>query len=312
MEAEIGMNRRKLLAAITIVLSLLAQPAPAAESTVTVTSLGTGLELPATLFRPDGPGPFPAIVIAHDCSGLGARSSGAPRRWATELLAQGYVILTPDSFTPRGMPDGVCTIGGPRREAAPAIRAADVYGALAFLRTLPYVDGTRIGLMGGSHGGATTLAAMVEPVAADALAAAKRNGFAAAIALYPSCGNRYGAWLPRRAEGIPGPVTSYDGVYRPIAPLLILTGADDDWTPAIHCEHLAQASSAAGLPVAIRVYPNAHHAFDSFARPRFVAERNNQFAPSGRGATTGGNSVAWAAAREEVARFFGERLKQGR
>jgi len=302
-----------LVGLLAVGLALLVRPAAAVESAVTVKSATTGLELPATLIRPDGPGPFPAIVIAHDCSGLGGRSSGGPRRWATELVARNYVVLMPDSFTPRGLPDGVCIAGSANRAAAaPSIRAADVYGALALLRTLPYVDGARIGLMGGSHGGATTLAALVEPGNADPLAAAKRHGFAAAIALYPSCGNRYGAWAPRRDQGVPGPVTSYGGVYRPLGPLLILTGAEDDWTPAAHCQEMARTSAAAGLPVAITVYPDAHHAFDSTGPHRYVAQRNNQFAPSGRGATTAGNATAWAAAREEVARFFGDRLNQGK
>jgi dienelactone hydrolase len=38
--------------------------------------------IPATVSKPDGPGPFPAVVILHDCSGLSATSSGAPGRWA--------------------------------------------------------------------------------------------------------------------------------------------------------------------------------------------------------------------------------------
>jgi dienelactone hydrolase len=298
--------------AIAIALALLVRPALAQESQLTVTATVSGLELPATLLRPDGPGPFPAIVIAHDCSGLGSRSSGAPRRWAAELLPQGYVILIPDSFTPRGMPDGICTRPGGGRLATPVMRSADVYGALAYLRGLDFVIATRIGLFGGSHGGATTLAAMVEPGPADQVAAAKRFGFTAAIALYPSCGTRYGAWAPRRDQGVPGPVTSYQGVYRPIALLLILIGAEDDWTPAIYCEKLAEISKAAGQPVDIRVYPFAHHAFDSAGRHRYVAERNNQFVASGQGATTAGHSGSWAAARAEVTRFFATHLKGAR
>src|SRR6266566_919534 len=66
-------------------------------------------QIPITVSRPDGPGPFPAVVIMHDCSGLGPRSSGAPGRWAKELVGRGYVALMPDSFSTRGHPDGVCT-----------------------------------------------------------------------------------------------------------------------------------------------------------------------------------------------------------
>src|SRR2546427_8870865 len=74
--------------------------------TTTATS-GTSEQIPASLLKPDGPGPFPAVVIMHDCSGLGARSSGAPIRWARELLERGYVIVLPDGFTTRGHAGGV-------------------------------------------------------------------------------------------------------------------------------------------------------------------------------------------------------------
>src|SRR5919198_2631697 len=73
---------------------------------IPTTAPSGGLEqIPAYLVKPEGPGPFPAVVIMHDCSGLGPRSSGAPLRWAQELVKQGYVVLMPDSFTTRGHAD---------------------------------------------------------------------------------------------------------------------------------------------------------------------------------------------------------------
>jgi hypothetical protein len=136
----------------------------ATQSFLKVTPIGSSLEIPATLIRPDGEGPFPALVILHDCSGLGPRSSGAPARRAADLVEQGYVVLIPDSFTPRGFADGVCFV--PVSQSATAngyVRAGDAYGALAALRALPFVDGKRVGVMGGSHGGWTVLAAMFDP-----------------------------------------------------------------------------------------------------------------------------------------------------
>jgi dienelactone hydrolase len=133
-------------------------------SIITTAPNGALEPIPAALFKPDGPGPFPAIVIMHDCSGIGPRSSGAPERWARELMGPGYVVLIPDSFTTRAHAGGVCTNPAPsRNEISPFGRVGDAYAALAYLRTLPYVDGTWVGLMGGSHGGTTTLASMVAP-----------------------------------------------------------------------------------------------------------------------------------------------------
>src|SRR5258706_3138072 len=230
----------------------------AEQLSLAITPTGSTLEIPATLIKPEGEGPFPAVVIVHDCSGLGSRSSGAPLRWAGELVPQGYVVIIPDSFSPRRFPDGVCLIPGSQTVSVNGnVRAADAYGALAALRGLPYVDGKRVGIIGGSHGGWTTLAAMYVPVDADdPLKAAKRNGFSAAIALYPACAPRFRAWSTSRFGSF-GPPPRYSGVYAPLAPLLILFGEKDDWTPAEPCR-LAEASRAAGYLVDIRVYPDAH------------------------------------------------------
>jgi dienelactone hydrolase len=300
--------RRLALAAGFILACGAAQAATKSE--VTIHSL-FGDALQAALLKPDGAGPFPAVVMLHDCSGLGPRSSGAPGRWADELAEQGYVVLIPDSFTARGLPNGLCTLrADQQRGITGETRAADAYGALAYLRTLPFVDGTRVGVMGGSHGGRSTLSSMVVPATpANRLAEAKRTGFVAGIALYPSCAGPYGGWSTKRANGATGRVVSYSGVYTPIAPLLILIGEADDWTPAEDCRRLAQASRAAGHPVEIKIYPGVHHSFDNTAPVRFVEARTNANAPTGKGATTGGDAAAWEDARKEVAAFFARHLK---
>jgi dienelactone hydrolase len=155
----------------------------------TTTPAGTSEEIPIELSKPDGAGPFPAVVIMHDCSGLGPRSSGAPGRWAKELVKQGYVVVLPDSFTTRGHPDGVCTDAvaqSGRREpgatGARRVRGARLPAHLALRRRLAGRA------HGGSHGGSTTLSSMIAPESdADLLASERRGGFAAAVALYPGC-----------------------------------------------------------------------------------------------------------------------------
>jgi dienelactone hydrolase len=311
---EVHVTRCKTLLFLGFCLALSGQDVCAAtESSLTVTPVGSSLEISATLITPDGEGPFPAIVIMHDCSGLGPRSSGAPMRWAKDLVQQGYVVLIPDSFTPRGFPDGVCIIPGSETTSASGYaRAADAYGALAALRALSFVDGKRVGVMGNSHGGWTVLAAMVAQLVDDsAMAEAKRNGFSAALALYPSCVARYGGWSTARQKGSRfGPAIAYSGTYQPLAPLLILIGEKDDWTPAEPCRRLVESSRAAGYPVEIKIYPGAHHAFDSDRPMRYDARRNNPNSPSGRGATTGGDSAAWQDARQQVTSFFSVHLKR--
>lgn len=54
---------------------------------------GESPPFPFTLSKPGGDGPFPAVVILHDCSGLGPRSSGMAWRWSSELTQRGYVTI---------------------------------------------------------------------------------------------------------------------------------------------------------------------------------------------------------------------------
>ncbi|PYM93057.1 MAG: dienelactone hydrolase family protein [Candidatus Rokuibacteriota bacterium] len=280
---------------VLIGAALLAGCAGAASelSIATTSPTGAAEHIASTLSKPEGPGPFPAVVIMHDCSGLGPRSSGAPDRWAKELVERGYVTLVPDSFTARGFPNGVCTDPSPRRaDVSPLRRNRDAYAALAHLRTLPFVDGRRVGLMGGSHGGSTTLTTMAAPDNDQSPQARERlAGFAAAVALYPGC-----AGLAARG-------------YRPVAPVLILIGEKDDWTPAEPCRVLTEAAQQAEHPVTIKIYPGAYHSFDSHNPVRYVATRVNSNAPGGRGATTGGDPAAWADSIRQVVAFFDRYLK---
>ena len=156
-----------------------------------------------------------------------------------------------------------------------------------------------MGLMGGSHGGSTTLAALAAADGdGDPLARAQRGGFAAAVALYPGCRARYGGWRP-----------DADGAYRPVAPLLILIGDRDDWTPAAPCEALVRSTRDGPHPAEIVVYPGARHSFDSDRPVRYVATRVNMNAPGGRGATTGGDPQAWADSIRRVTEFFDRTLR---
>ena len=262
--------------------------APTGPSLTTTVRNGVPEQIPFTLSKPEGPGPFPAIVLLHDCSGLGPSSSGAPGRWAAELVQHGYVVIVPDSFTTRGHAGGICTVPQMQRRRGVGFedRVRDAYAALAHLRTLPYIDAKRIGLMGSSHGGATTLAAIFAP------SGARRDGFAAAVALYPRCQ----PWNRRNAG------------QHPLAPLLILIGDKDDWTPVGPCRRLAETAQGAGDPVTIKVYPGVHHSFDSPNPERYVAARVNPAVPGGYGATTGGDPAAWADSIREVTAFFGRHL----
>ena len=266
---------RSLLGTGIIALALLA-----ACSGERVTGDGAGgVQIPIEVLRPEGAGPFPAVVVLHACNGA---NGVVTHQWMKRLVEQGYVVALPDSFTPRGYPTGVCGNGN---DVRPELRRADAYLALHQLEVRADVQAAHIGLIGFSHGGWSVLTTMARDT--GPLPSGAQHGFAAAVALYPFCEQRY-----------------QFRTYEPVGPLLILAGALDDWTPAAPCESLAERSAAAGLPVTIHVYPGAGHAFDSFAPPTFIAVANR-----GKGAHVGGVPEARNDAIARVTAFFGRWLK---
>ena len=243
---------------------------------------GQASSIPMRVVLPDGAGPFPAVVWMHSCAGL-VRGARHVEDWTRRLLKMGYVVAIPDSFSERGYPSGVCGNGA---LVTAETRASDAYAALRSLENRSDVIADHIGLMGHSHGGWTVLAAMDESIVARVRDGA-RHGFAAAVAFYPEC-----------AAG------SWTRAYRAAAPLLILNGELDDWTPAEPCQRLADVARAQGQPVSIVVYPGAYHSFDTYNPVMRIPE-----ARRGRGATIGGDNGAREDSVKQVEAFFARYLR---
>lgn len=223
--------------AVFLSLVVIALGSPPARATSQVafpsfTDWGEPTTLTGFLAKPPGPGPFPAVVMLHPCSGL---ASAAGTMWQNRLLEWGYVVLRVDSFGPRGLKN-VCkyeAIGSYDEDVFESdTRVEDAQGARQYLATLPYVDNNRIGLLGRSHGGAAVLNTLI--------AGAEPRPFDAAIALYPACGTL---------------------LLELNAPLLILIGKNDDWSVAAVCEQLEQPGMGAHKFTRI-VYPGVYHRYD--------------------------------------------------
>jgi dienelactone hydrolase len=189
---------------------------------------------------PPGRGPFPAVVLAHGCGGVGNADAG----WAPVLRQWGYATFVIDSFRGRNLRE-VCSNAA---ALAATQRVPDVYGALRMIATHPRIDARRLALMGFSHGGQLTVAAATawaqkQYLSADTL------GFRAFLPFYPWCN------------------TVYPEVQRLAAPMRVHSGALDDWTPAAPCAALVERARKAGQDASITVYPDAHHSFDNLAVP---------------------------------------------
>src|SRR5262245_62270970 len=109
------------------------------------------------------------MVLLHGCSGVLAGYS----EWAATLGAEGYVTLLVDSHGPRNIT--TTCVGA----SASGDRVWDALGALRYLRSLPFVAGDRIGVMGWSEGGIVALRASSDVLASYAI---KAPGFGATVA----------------------------------------------------------------------------------------------------------------------------------
>jgi dienelactone hydrolase len=284
------LHRAMLPVASFVLVLALVSPLLAAESVSFPSALrqtAPVVHLSGYLYRPDGPGPFPAVVMLHACGGLmtrGGEIGARTRFWAEHLREHGYIALLVDSFTARGI-DEVCT--GRHSLSTVRERADDARGALQFLRQRADVQGDRVGLLGWSNGAAAVLSVLFDK-------GEPQRDFRAAIAFYPSCLRQY--------PGGPD--------YWPYAPLLVLIGAKDDWTPAAPCVQWTEWAQALGAAMRITVYPEAYHGFDAPDNPvHYRPEVRNRNKPGGCcGATVGTEPAARADAIRTVTQFFAVEL----
>ena len=289
-----------LLWACALVHTSWAQSQPAAPEKVQVPSLDQRAGQPLPLLGhwfPAEPSArtaarAPAIVLLHGCGGAYGKKGELSERmqdYRQLLNAEGWHVLVLDSLTPRGERE-LCTQKIGTRAVTMTERRRDALGALQWLAARSDVDATRLALLGWSNGGSTVLASTnLNHAEVKAVALRPR----AALAFYPGC----------EADQKRG--------YVPSAPLLMLTGAADDWTPAAPCEALArEARPSPGVAAPQWVaYAGAYHGFDSAAPVRLRADVPNGVKP-GAGVHVGGQAQALAQSRAAMLAFFREHLSE--
>lgn len=99
-----------------------------------VTYQSSGLKLKGYLCKPDGTGPFPAVMFNH--GGSGDQIGGAPEGTCKELAKNGFVGFSPIRATDKSMDKNL----------------QNVQDALLYLRGRKYVDTKKMGMIGFSRG----------------------------------------------------------------------------------------------------------------------------------------------------------------
>lgn len=236
--ARAGISAMCLMASITILTPVAGKAQEVVRIEASAPDSSGPVELRAELYRPEGNGRFPAVVLMHGCGGWQPAVHYGLQTHARYLQQHGFVVLNVDSFGPRHRSGGKMCASDPALYKALDYRTSDAFDSLRYLQKQNFVSPANVFLMGQSNGGAVAVR-----VAKERAAKAYQDGslptFRGVVAYYPWCGE-VGSRISLAS------------------PLLIFAGGKDDWVPAREC----QGARASGAALQVRVYPEAAHSFD--------------------------------------------------
>jgi len=232
-------------AAPLLLLTVLIQPQIKPDI---VTFPSGDLTLHGVLFKPEGPGPFPAVVYNHG-SAPGMLSKDAFEALGPTFVRRGWVFFGPyrrgQGLSASAGPfigdeiNAAIKRGGITAGAATMVRLLatdhlnDQLAALAWLRKLPFVRPNRIAVAGNSFGGVETVLG------------AERETYCAAI---DSAG---GAQSWEQAPALQAVMTR--AVRNAKAPIFFFQAENDyDLSPS---QTLSEAMKDAGKPYDMKIYP---------------------------------------------------------
>jgi len=181
----------------------------------------------AYVAKPDGEGPFPAVIMIHEFWGLNESIIGK----AEGLAREGYYVIAPDTFrgsTTAWIPRAIYQVISSKQETV----NADLDSVYAWLESQPDVDKERIAIAGFCYGGRTSL-----------LYSLHNNRLAATVVFYGAPETD-----PEVLKNLPGP-------------LLGIFGGADRSIPLEEVQAFENGLTEAGVRHEITAYEGQPHAF---------------------------------------------------
>jgi len=237
-QAELAMGCIRLLRTLLLVVQVsvaLCFASNLAEAADTVqVKVGVDQKMEATLYKPAGSGPFPAVLVLHTSSGL----RPPDHRYAGRLADEGYVCLVPDFFKAYDLHQNI-------RDRTFTTHAQSIYAdfvsAIDTLKKTEGIQADRIGAVGFSNGGYW------------ALLLAARGDIQAGVSYY---GAVNGAGTDNSLNAFRKAFTSNS------SPVLVLHGAMDKTVAPHYAEYLKSVLTNANAPHEFRMYGSAGHSYD--------------------------------------------------
>jgi len=226
-----------------------------------------GLQIPGILYRPHQAteaSPAPALVWVH--GGPGGQSRKGYRATIQHLVNHGYAVYAINNRGSSGYGKTFYHMDDKKHGEADL---GDVVASRGFLADKPWIDGEKIGIIGGSYGGYMVAAALAfEPEAFDVgidifgvtnwvrtLKSIPPWWEAQKQALYDELGDP--ATDEARLRRI-SPLFHADNIEKP---LLVVQGANDPRVLQVESDELVEQVRANGVPVEYVVFDDEGHGF---------------------------------------------------
>jgi dipeptidyl aminopeptidase/acylaminoacyl peptidase len=252
-ESEIGpLDRSKLLAPTLVRFPTFDQ------------SQGKPREIPAWVYKPAGPGPYPVLINIHG----GPEGQAQPvfsanvQQWAAEV---GYAVIQPNVRGSSGYGKTYLALdNGMKREDS----VRDIGALLDWIATQPDLDAKRVVVIGGSYGGYMTLASMTHyndrlRGAIDIVGISNFVTFLESTAEYRRDLRRpeYGDERDPKMREFFQKISPLNNAGKITKPMLVVQGQNDPRVPVTEAEQMVAKIRANGGEVWYLVGLNEGHGF---------------------------------------------------
>jgi len=252
---------------LTHALNPAVDPADLVDAQVVRYPSGDGLPIPAILYRPrdaTATHKVPAVVLVH--GGPGGQSRRGYSELVQHLVNHGYAILAVNNRGSSGYGKTFFHLDDRKHGD---VDLKDVVAARPYLASLPWVDGTRVAIMGGSYGGYMVGAALAfAPDVFDAgidifgvmnwvrtLESIPPWWASFRESLYAEMGDPAVEGTRLRAIS---PLFHTDQIKKP---LLVVQGKNDPRVLKVESDEIVAAVKKNGVPVEYLVFDNEGHGF---------------------------------------------------
>ena len=226
-----------------------------------------GLKIPSILYKPLGASaenPVPGLVLVH--GGPGGQTRTGYRAMVQHLVNHGYAVLGANNRGSSGYGKTFNHMDDRRHGEEDLM---DIVYGRRYLESLDWIDGNKIGVIGGSYGGYMTAAALtfhpeVFDVGIDIFGVTNWERTLQSIPPWWEAGKQ------RLYDEMGDPATDAERHHRIsplfhasniVKPLLVIQGANDPRVLQVESDELVAAVQANEVPVEYIVFPDEGHGF---------------------------------------------------